>query len=60
MITKELDPIIETIFETQKRLKRKASVILKEVKELEAIKLKNGYHWVIIDSKTTVLRKTKK
>lgn len=32
MITKELDPIIETIFETQKRLKRKASVILKEVK----------------------------
>jgi hypothetical protein len=57
---KEPDPIIETIFETQKRLKRKASVILKEVKETEAMKLKNGYHWVMIDSKTTVLRKTKK
>jgi hypothetical protein len=54
------DPIIETIFETEKRLKRKATVILKEVKEKEKIKLKSGYTWVIIDPKTRVLRKVKK
>jgi hypothetical protein len=54
------DPIIESIFETEKRLKRKATLILKEAKEAEAVKLKNGFHWVIIDSKTTVLRKIKK
>ena len=54
------DPIIESIFETEKRLKRKATLILKEAKETEAVKLKNGFHWVIIDSKTTVLRKIKK
>ena len=60
MEKKQPDPIIETIFETEKRLKRKANIILKEVKEAEAVKLKNGFHWVIIDSKTTVLRKIKK
>lgn len=60
MTKKQPDPIIESIFETEKRLKRKANVILKEAKEAEAIKLKNGFHWVIIDSKTTVLRKIKK
>jgi hypothetical protein len=60
MEKKQPDPIIETIFETEKRLKRKANLILKEVKEAEAVKLKNGFHWVIIDSKTTVLRKIKK
>ncbi len=60
MKQKQPDPIIETIFETEKRLKRKANVILKEAKETEAVKLKNGFHWVIIDRKTTVLRKTKK
>ena len=60
MTKKQPDPIIESIFETEKRLKRKANVILKEAKEAEAVKLKNGYHWVIIDSKTTVLRKIKK
>ena len=54
------DPIIESIFETEKRLKRKATLILKEAKETEAVKLKNGFHWVIIDSKTTVLRKINK
>ena len=60
MEKKQLDQIIETIFETEKRLKRKANLILKEAKEAEAVKLKNGFHWVIIDSKTTVLRKIKK
>lgn len=60
MEKKQPDPIIETIFETEKRLKRKANLILKEVKEAEAVKLKNGFHWVIIDSKATVLRKIKK
>ena len=60
MKQKQPDPIIETIFETEKRLKRKANVILKEAKETEAVKLKNGFHWVIIDRKTTVLRKIKK
>ena len=60
MTKKQPDPIIESIFETEKRLKRKANVILKEAKEAEAVKLKNGFHWVIIDSKTTVLRKIKK
>lgn len=60
MEKKQPDPIIESIFETEKRLKRKATLILKEAKETEAVKLKNGYHWVIIDSKTTVLRKIKK
>ena len=60
MEKKQPDPIIETIFETEKRLKRKANLILKEAKEAEAVKLKNGFHWVIIDSKTTVLRKIKK
>lgn len=54
------DPIIETIFETEKRLKRKATVILKEAKENEKIKLQNGYGWVTIDAKTRVLRKIKK
>ena len=56
----EADPIIETIFETEKRLKRRATVILQKAKENEKIKLQNGFHWVIIDSKTTVLRKIKK
>lgn len=60
MQKKQPDPIIETIFENEKRLKRKATVVLKEVKEFEALKLKNGFRWVIIDSKTTVLRKIKK
>lgn len=60
MEKKQPDPIIESIFETEKRLKRKANLILKEAKEAEAVKLKNGFHWVIIDSKTTVLRKIKK
>lgn len=60
MKEKQPDPIIETIFETEKRLKRKANIVLKEAKEADAVKLKNGYHWVIIDSKTTVLRKIKK
>lgn len=60
MENKQPDPIIESIFETEKRLKRKATLILKEAKETEAVKLKNGFHWVIIDSKTTVLRKIKK
>jgi len=54
------DPIIETIFETEKRLKRKASVVLAEAKQIEAVKLKSGFHWISIDSKTTVLRKIKK
>lgn len=44
MTKKQPDPIIESIFETEKRLKRKANVILKEAKEAEAVKLKNGYH----------------
>ena len=57
---KQPEPIIETIFETEKRLKRKANIVLEEAKETEAVKLKNGFHWVIIDSKTTVLRKIKK
>ena len=60
MTKKQPEPIIESIFETEKRLKRKANVILKEAKQAEAVKLKNGFHWVIIDSKTTVLRKIKK
>ena len=60
MEKKHPEPIIETIFETESRLKRKANVVLKEAQEMEAVKLKNGFHWVIIDSKTTVLRKTKK
>lgn len=60
MEKKQPDPIIESIFETEKRLKRKASVVLKEAKKVEAEKLKNGFHWVIIDDKTTVLRKIKK
>lgn len=57
MEIKEIEPIIETIFETEKRLKSRANILLKQVKENEKIKLKNGFHWVIIDSKTTVLRK---
>jgi hypothetical protein len=60
MKDKQPDPILETIFETEKRLKRKATVILKEAKKVEAEKLKNGFHWVMIDSKTSVLRKIKK
>lgn len=59
MESKETDPIIETIFETEKRLKSRAIVILQKAKEKEKIKLQNGYHWVIIDDKTTVLRKIK-
>jgi len=59
MEIKEADPIIETIFETEKRLKSRANILLKQVKENEKIKLQNGFHWVIIDSKTTVLRKIK-
>ncbi len=57
MNIQQYDPIIETIFETEKRLKRKANVLLKEAKEKEAIKIKNGYRWVSIDNKTKVLRK---
>ena len=60
MEIKETDPIIETIFETEKRLKSRATVILQKAKENEKIKMQNGYHWVIIDDKTTVLRKIKK
>ena len=60
MKDKQPDPILETIFETENRLKRKATVILKEAKKVEAEKLKNGFHWVIIDNKTSVLRKIKK
>lgn len=58
MITPEqIDPLNETIFETEKRLKRKANILLKEAKEKEAIKIKNGFRWVTIDDKTKVLRK---
>jgi len=57
MNIQQYDPIIETIFETEKRLKRKANILLKEAKEKEAIKIKNGYRWVSIDNKTKVLRK---
>lgn len=53
-------PKTETIFETEKRLKLKAPVVLKKVKETDAEKLKNGWHWVNIDAKTRVLRKIKK
>lgn len=60
MEKKQPEPIIETIFETESRLKRKANVVLKEAQEMETVKLKNGFHWVIIDNKTTVLRKIKK
>ncbi len=60
MENKHPEPITETIFETEKRLKRKASVVLAEAKQIEAVKLKSGFHWVSIDSKTTVLRKIKK
>jgi len=60
MENKQPDPIIETIFETEKRLKRKATVVLKEAKENEKIKLQNGFAWVTIDAKTRVLRKVKK
>jgi len=59
-MSKEPDPIIESIFENENRLKRKANVVLKEAQEMETVKLKNGFQWVIIDSKTTVLRKIKK
>lgn len=59
MESKQPDPIIETIFETEKRLKSRENIILKKAKEDEKIKLQNGYHWVIIDDKTTVLRKIK-
>jgi len=60
MKKKQPEPIIETIFETEKRLKRKATTVLKEAKEAEAVKLKSGFHWVALDNKTTVLRKIKK
>jgi hypothetical protein len=60
MKPKQPETLTETIFETEKRLKRKANVILKEAKEAEKKKLKNGWHWVSIDAKTTVLRKITK
>ena len=60
MESKKTDPIIETIFETEKRLKSRANIILQKAKEAEKIKLQNGYCWVIIGDKTTVLRKIKK
>jgi hypothetical protein len=53
----KIDPLNETIFETEKRIKRKANVLLKEAKEKEVIKIKNGYRWVSIDNKTKALRK---
>lgn len=59
MEKKQPDPIIETIFETEKRLKRKANVVLRQAKKIEAVKIKSGYHWVTIDAKTKVLRKIK-
>jgi hypothetical protein len=54
------DPIIETIFETEKRLNKKAKTVLKIAQDLEITKLKNGFKWVIINAKTSVLRKIKK
>lgn len=60
MSKQQPEPIIESIFETEKRLKRKANVVLEEAKETEAVKLKNGWHWVTLDNKTTVLRQIKK
>ena len=54
------DPIFETIFETEKRLKSRGVIVLKKAKEDEKIKLQNGYTWVVIDAKTRVLRKIKK
>ena len=58
-MTKNPEPIIESIFETEKRQKRKATIVLKEAKKTEAEKIKNGFHWVALDSKTMVLRKLK-
>ncbi len=58
-MTKKPDPIIESIFETEKRQKRNATVVLKEAKKTEAEKIKNGFHWVALDNKTMVLRKVK-
>jgi hypothetical protein len=60
MENKQPDPIIETIFETEKRLKSRGIILLKKVKEDEKIKLQNGFAWVTIDAKTRVLRKVKK
>ena len=58
-MTKNPEPIIESIFETEKRQKRKAIIVLKEAKKAEDEKIKNGFHWVALDSKTMVLRKLK-
>jgi hypothetical protein len=54
---KKPDQVIETIFETENKLKRKATAVLEEAKKAEKIKLKNGYAWETIDGKTKVLKK---
>jgi hypothetical protein len=47
----------ESIFETEKKLKKSANVVLKEAKEIEENKIKNGYNWSKINNKTFVLKK---
>jgi hypothetical protein len=60
MSNKKPEPIIESIFETENRLRRSAKFVLKEVKKMEFDKLKNSYHWVTLNDKTKVLRKINK
>lgn len=57
MAKKKREATPESIFETEKKLKRKANVVLKEAKEIEEDKIKNGYNWKRIDSKTIILKK---
>jgi len=47
----------ESIFETEKKLKKSANVVLKEAKEIEKNKIKNGYNWIKLNNKTFVLKK---
>ena len=57
MAKKKREATPESIFETEKKLKRKANVVLKEAKEIEEDKIKNGYNWKRIDIKTIILKK---
>lgn len=52
------DPNKQGIFEEEKQLKASGKELLKEAKKQESEKLKNGYHFVSLDSRTKVLRKS--
>jgi hypothetical protein len=62
MSNKKSEPVdkLETIFEMEHKTKVKAKQTLPELHKIESERLKTGdWHWVIIDEKTTVLRKVK-